>query len=276
MVSAETPRVVFSTDAFNTIITETLHKHPDETGGILLGQDDGSMWYVIECIEPGPAAIFRPHYFEYDHDFVNYVARARARRYRIPLKLLGLWHRHPGSFDRFSSTDDETNRAFAGKRSPGAISGLVNIDPNFRFTLYHFDATLKYRKTEYEVSDEGIPASYLMKRFTGKKYMEAIGNELKNPEKPLPEELLDILLYENELLLKQRLYTCSFRYEGEVVLYDCHLKGKLIGKSLPENIHWKLTGTSGHYSIETVDGKDIPYTKGCFLEYINRKSGLSH
>lgn len=159
--------VVFHPDAFHTILTETFHKHPEETGGILLGSTEGDKWYVIEVIEPGPGSVFQTHYFEYDHGFVNYLAKARARRFRIPLKVLGLWHRHPGSFDRFSTTDDETNLKFARLSTIGMLSGLVNIDPDFRLSLYHFDQQLKYRPTGFRVSGKDIPRRYLRRKYHG-------------------------------------------------------------------------------------------------------------
>jgi len=157
-------KVIFSEEAYNTIISETYHKDPAETGGILLGNSENDTWYVIESIEPGPGSIFQTHYFEYDHAFVNYVAKARARRYDIPLRVLGLWHRHPGSFDQFSSTDDDTNRAFAKLSARGSLSGLVNIDPAFRLSLFHFDERLLYAKVPFAVSDESIPAKFLKRK----------------------------------------------------------------------------------------------------------------
>jgi proteasome lid subunit RPN8/RPN11 len=158
-------KVIFTEDAYNTIISETYHKDPAETGGILLGNSENDTWYVIESIEPGPASIFRTHYFEYDHAFVNYVAKSRARRYHLPLRVLGLWHRHPGSFDQFSSTDDETNRAFAKLSARGSLSGLVNLDPAFRLSLFHFDERLKYRKIDFTVSSKDIPQKFLRKKY---------------------------------------------------------------------------------------------------------------
>lgn len=157
--------VIFHPDAFHTILAETHHKHPVETGGILLGSTEGPRWYVIEVIEPGPGSVFQSHYFEYDHQFVNYLAKARARRYKIPLKLLGLWHRHPGSYDEFSATDDETNLKFAKLSTIGMLSGLVNIDPDFRFTLFHFDEQLDYRKTGFRISRKDIPRKFLRRKF---------------------------------------------------------------------------------------------------------------
>ena len=53
------------------------------------------------------------------------------------MDLLGLYHRHPGSFDRFSSTDMETNADYAKVIGNGTISLLVNVDPNIRLTCYY-------------------------------------------------------------------------------------------------------------------------------------------
>jgi proteasome lid subunit RPN8/RPN11 len=158
-------RVVFSSDAYNTILTETFHKDPSETGGILLGNSENDTWYVIDSIEPGPGSVFKPSYFEYDTDFVNYLAKARARRFRVALRVLGLWHRHPGSYDHFSSTDDVTNSAFAKLSPKGSLSGLVNLDPDFRLSIFHFDTELKYRKVPFIVSDKDIPHKFLRKKF---------------------------------------------------------------------------------------------------------------
>ena len=164
-MSEKSIRVVFSEDAYNTILSETFHKDPSETGGILLGHSEDDVWYVLESIEPGPGSVFRATYFEYDHGFVNYLAKARARRYAVPLRVVGLWHRHPGSYDHFSSTDDGTNRAFARLSPKGSLSGLVNLDPEFRLTLFHFDEELDYKKTPFIVSDSEIPEKFLRKKY---------------------------------------------------------------------------------------------------------------
>lgn len=151
-------RVYISTRATNKIITETFSKIQTETGGILLGTIRQGIWHVIESIDPGPNSIFSPSYFEYDTDYVNHLAKVVSREYRTELRLLGFWHRHPGSFDSFSSTDDQTNTAFS-KLSPfGAISGIVNIDPKFRMTMYHVNnSPLQYRKVGLDYGDRFIP-----------------------------------------------------------------------------------------------------------------------
>lgn len=165
--------VVFSNRAYNTIIRETFDKHPVETGGILLGHVIDGVWVVMEVLPPGINCIFQHAYFEYDQAFVNYLAQSVANQYEIPLQLLGLWHRHPGSMDVFSGTDDKTNSTFASLSDIGTISGLVNVDPNFRMTMYHLDHGCGiehynrplYEQVEIEVGDDMIPEQYFKLRF---------------------------------------------------------------------------------------------------------------
>lgn len=167
--------VVFSNKAYNAIIRESFDKDPVETGGILLGHIlDNGVWIVMEVLPPGIKCIFERAYFEYDDAFVNYLAQSVANQYKIPLELLGLWHRHPGSMDVFSSTDDGTNTTFALQSPSGVISGLVNIDPQFRLTMYHMDnprevmrqyARPIYERIEIEVGDDIIPEEYFKLRY---------------------------------------------------------------------------------------------------------------
>ncbi len=155
-------RVVFSERAYSSIISETASKISTETGGLFLGQVSGDIWYVIEAIDPGESSVFEVAYFEYDREYTTHLANVTARLYRTPLKLIGLWHRHPGSFDSFSYTDNGTNIKYA-RLAPetGAISALVNIDPDFRLTVYHVDADCRYRKIPYDVGDTYIPGNFL-------------------------------------------------------------------------------------------------------------------
>lgn len=163
--------VVFSDKAYNAIVRESYAKHPVETGGILLGHifPDG-IWLVMEVIPPGQKGIHHTAYFEYDQDFVNYLGNSVANQYLEPLQLLGLWHRHPGSMDYFSSTDDGTNAEFAALNPYGVISGLVNIDPDFRLTVYHLDhgstsSRPAYERVQVEVGDDLIPERLFRLRY---------------------------------------------------------------------------------------------------------------
>lgn len=146
-----------------------------------MGKIENGVWYVVDVLDPGPNSIFTPTYFEYDTAYVNHLANKVARLWNVRLDLLGLWHRHPGSFDSFSSTDDGTNREYASLRPEGAISGLVNIDPRFRITMYHVGSPLTYRKVKVEVGDDQIPPRLLQLRSV-QDVIEAYEDEV--PKKP--------------------------------------------------------------------------------------------
>lgn len=167
-MEAETNYVVFSRRAFNAIVTETIDKHPVETGGILIGYIlDNGAWVVVENIPPGYRTIHQRAYFEYDAEFVNYLSNVVALQYKGNLQVLGLWHRHPGSMDVFSSTDDETNLKFARDRQCGSISALINCDPRMRITMYHVSQRGQCDEIEWYVDDgETIPDDFLELRYT--------------------------------------------------------------------------------------------------------------
>lgn len=171
-MSAKCSAVVFSNKAYNAIIRETFEHEPIETGGILLGHIVNDTWVVMEVLPPGIHSIFQMAYFEYDEEFVNYLAHSVANQYKQPLLLLGLWHRHPGSMDTFSGTDDQTNRTFARQLPQGVISGLVNVDPRFRFTMYYLDKDVDrgfgrppYEQVDVEVGDDIIPPQFFTLRY---------------------------------------------------------------------------------------------------------------
>lgn len=156
--------VVFSERAFTSILVETQEKIQTETGGVFLGYRKDDVWYVIESIDPGPNSVFQPAYFEYDQDYINHLINKVSRLYSPQLDLIGLWHRHPGSFDSFSGTDDGTNTKYAELNEQGAISVLVNIDPQFRLTVYSVTLPLNYEKIKYVVGDTYIPREMLTLR----------------------------------------------------------------------------------------------------------------
>lgn len=159
--------VVFSNKAWNAIVCETMRKDPVETGGILLGHIlSNGYWIVMEVVPPGLKSIHQRAYFEYDTDYVNYAAYSLSKQYKAELSVLGLWHRHPGSMDVFSGTDDGTNATFAQMNTYGAISGLVNIDPKLRFTLRHVAYPLHYQVVDVEVGDDLIPPQYFELKYS--------------------------------------------------------------------------------------------------------------
>ena len=154
-------RVIFSERAFTSLLAETYEKIKTETGGIFLGYYENGAWYIVETIDPGPKSIFEVAYFEYDEKYVNHLINKIARIYKKNLSVVGLWHRHPGSFDVFSNTDDGTNLKYAKLAPQGAISALVNIDPNFRLTCYHVSVPLNYRSIPFEVNNALFPEGVL-------------------------------------------------------------------------------------------------------------------
>lgn len=178
--------IVFSDKAYNAIIRETFAWDPVETGGILLGHilDNGN-WIVMEVLPPGYSegregdnVHHDMGYFEYNQRFVNYLADSVATQYKIPLELLGLWHRHPNSFEHFSSTDDGTNKTFASQNYNGAISGLVHVDPQFRLNMYYISheevrtGRPNYQAVDFEVGSELIPEEYFEMRYYGGEHDE--------------------------------------------------------------------------------------------------------
>lgn len=155
------PRVVISSPAYLSMLAETYSFVRSETGGIFLGRVIDSTWYILEVIDPGyDSTTRRQAYFEYDDKYVTHLANVRSRLYRDRLELMGLWHRHPGSFDSFSRTDDETNVRYATLNPKGSISAIVNLDPDFRTTFYLVTLPLKYtRISEVYIGDSHIPAN---------------------------------------------------------------------------------------------------------------------
>lgn len=130
--------VVISDRAYSSICAETLRRHPLETAGAFLGHRQDGVWYVVEATDPGMDTEHAEHSHRMDDAYMNHVYHHHNRMYRRGLDLLGLWHRHPGSFDRFSTTDmTEVNVPYAQAIGGDAISMLVNIDPNIRLTCYY-------------------------------------------------------------------------------------------------------------------------------------------
>lgn len=173
--------VVFSNKAYNAIIDETFKQNPLETGGLLLGYRLRGDWIVMEVIPPGYNSTHQYAYFEPNKIFNDYLINSVSTKYHIQLELLGLWHRHPGSMDVFSRTDDETNLEYAKLHPCGAISGLVNVDPNFRLTMRHVSNPLHYEIVDVEVGDDLIPEDYFkLRHFPEKGLNPAPYSEKKN------------------------------------------------------------------------------------------------
>ena len=154
---ASCQKVVISDRAYAAIMSESYNRYQTETGGVLLGHFADDIWYIVEATDPGMNAVFSTAYHEGDDKYYNHLCPVVSRLYKHPLVLLGMWHRHPGSFDRFSGTDDGTNREYARTVGNGSISALVNFDNEFRITMYYVDigkGEVMYYSPQVLVGDE--------------------------------------------------------------------------------------------------------------------------
>jgi len=162
--------VYLSDSAYRDIVLETAEHPTIETGGILIGAAVEGAWYVVEVLDPGPRTVRSAAYFEYNHTYATHLANKVARRYQATLRLLGLWHRHPGSLDVFSSVDDDTHVEYLELLRGSFVSMLVNVDPDFRMTFYRVDAggrRPRYSRLEFEVGDGRFPATLLQRKDAG-------------------------------------------------------------------------------------------------------------
>jgi len=157
-------QVILSERAYLSIMSETSQRAETETGGTFLGCYENEIWYIVETIEPGSKSVFKESYFEYDREYTEQLINKKAQMYKSEMTLIGLWHRHPYSIDDFSPMDDETNSNYAKLSENGAISIIVNTDPEFRMTAYHVAQPLKYTKIKYNVGDNLIPKHLMQKR----------------------------------------------------------------------------------------------------------------
>ncbi len=181
------PAIYLSDRSYTDILNETSQHLDTETGGVLIGECRQNKWFVVESIDPGPKAVLQHSYFEYDQAYVNHLSNKVRRRYAAPLRLLGLWHRHPGSFDRFSGTDDGTHRRYIQQCNGVIISGLVNIDPTFRFTFYFVDGEPPHhQRTDYAVGDQHFPPD-LLRTLDERTLIGRVNGSSDLPHRPVQE-----------------------------------------------------------------------------------------
>ena len=100
-------------------------------------------------------------YFVYDENYVNHRIYKEGMIYKYQPTCLGFFHRHPGSFDRFSVPDEKTMKEHCRMSKHGIISMLVNIDPYMRFTFYFASKMNELFNIPYEVGNVHIPKEFL-------------------------------------------------------------------------------------------------------------------
>lgn len=149
-------KIVISDRAYAAIVAEALSRDPLETGGILLGHYKQGVWYVVESTDPGIDTYHTTVHHEMDQQYHNHIYPVVSRLYEEDLMLIGLWHRHPGNFNRFSSDDNRTNAEYAKVIENGTLSFLINFDPKAQLTCYYLDYcnTGVYFQPKVEIGDK--------------------------------------------------------------------------------------------------------------------------
>ena len=265
-------QVVFSDQSYLSMITEVFHHNEMETGGILLGKEVNSIWYVFENIDPGYSSVIHKHaYFEYDVQYVNHLANVRNRLYENDIELLGLWHRHPGSFNQFSKTDDKTNIDFAKLHVRGAISAIINLNKRVELTMYHVSLPLKYKLIDNVLIGNKYIPSQLMK-FKNPKTV--IGNNSKyNSEYDEKINKVDSVFGLLEFELDNYLEVQSdYSYEismleDQTILINMKYTGKIYG--YPKIIKCYLSISNNKRYI-TINNNKYEYKIGILEQYIHK------
>jgi len=108
-------KAIISERAYLSMLAEVYEHIKTETGGIFLGHRENDTWYIIESIDPGWESKFTPVFFEYDEQYITYRANKQRRLYKNSLKLLGLWHRHPGMMKIFQVQTTELIQCLQNK-----------------------------------------------------------------------------------------------------------------------------------------------------------------
>lgn len=151
--SEKCQKIIIGDRAYSSIISEALAKDPYETGGILLGHYSRGIWYVVEATDSGVHSVHTTSYHEMDEQYHNHIYPVLSRLYAKDPGLLGLWHRHPGNYNTFSTTDDKTNNEYAKAVGNGTLSFLLNFTPEPKLTCYYMDSNVYY-KPDLEIGDQ--------------------------------------------------------------------------------------------------------------------------
>lgn len=169
-------RVVLSPLAWTLMISQSYLNDPNETGGALLGYRDGTTVHVTVALPPGPRSQASPVMLKYNEEFQNYVFGVITELMGQKAGLLGLWHRHPGSLDRFSGVDAVAHEQFGKVLNGGVISLLLNLDGpegSPRVTGYFVDTKeMVYHLIPVTVEETAgqllIPAEEIIRKYTAR------------------------------------------------------------------------------------------------------------
>ena len=194
--------VVMSNRAYSSVISEVMKNDMNETGGIFLGVIYNRVWYVLDAIDPGITTTNYRDFFQWDADYVNHLADRLRTIYRYPVTILGFWHRHPGSMDFFSGTDENTIRSNLENCQYGLLSMLVNIDPLLRMTYYYcYDETIT--RVNYDHGDEYFPVE-LLEYASPSQISKNIGTPMALRTKVKDHHILDSKVFPKSINTNER------------------------------------------------------------------------
>jgi proteasome lid subunit RPN8/RPN11 len=207
--------------AHKSILAETLALGDCETGGILLGHFVNSVWYVIECIDAGLTTVNTSVSFHYDERYVNHQVKKIGRLYNHPLTILGIWHRHPGSMDTFSSTDLNSIGIHVARFRVGVLSMLVNVDPKLRMSFYYCAKDHTLMKVPYDVGDHLVIKDLLSLADSDRIQENVCENKKYKPhieilhKNQLPQNMMPLTLQQDPIpFIRQALHKREYdRYE---------------------------------------------------------------
>lgn len=189
--------VVLSDRAYRAIIAETAEFSPAETGGVMIGNLDSGIWYVVDCLDPGFSTVNNYAYFNYQMEYVNHLFKKTGRLYENPLTIEGIWHRHPGKMDYFSSTDYDSIRKLVMNDSTfGMVFMLVTVAPEFEMTFYYVDKQLRMFKVPFAVGDKYVVDDFLRLKSPEKLFRPEGPNSRLKKLQEAPENLFPSSLEE--------------------------------------------------------------------------------
>lgn len=171
-------QIYFTTKAYIQLLTEIADYPYVETGGVFVGQRRKNTFYIFETIDPGFKANRQRAEFSRHYEYTEHLAYKVTNQYEGKTTVIGYYHRHPGNYDHFSSGDDISNLEFA-QAFNGIISGLVNIDPNFRLAFYYISPEGNQSKAiSYKVDDSVFDGIMVLK--SEKNLLVTIHNQENN------------------------------------------------------------------------------------------------
>jgi integrative and conjugative element protein (TIGR02256 family) len=130
-------------EARKFILAESLHRYPNETGGILVGGFDGDCVLIEHATGPGPLAQHSSQLFRRDGDYSQRVLDDIVMEYGGRYDYIGEWHSHPVNSGP-SAKDVSAMRWIANNKKYAIDQPIIGLCTNesvdtWRLSFYLFD-----------------------------------------------------------------------------------------------------------------------------------------